>query len=85
MYVLAVPNLARSAAFYGDVLGFDVRDIDRIVHGTTVVANALIERKGARTGLVATAGFGDVLEIGREVRYDIYDLAIAYPPPGSDD
>jgi N-methylhydantoinase A len=61
--------------------GFDVRDIDRIVHGTTVVANALIERKGARTGLVATAGFGDVLEIGREVRYDIYDLAIAYPPP----
>jgi N-methylhydantoinase A len=61
-------------------IGVVIGEIDRIVHGTTVVANALIERKGAPTGLIATAGFGDVLEIGREVRYDIYDLAIAYPP-----
>jgi N-methylhydantoinase A len=51
------------------------------VHATTLVANALIERKGAKTGLLATAGFGDVLELGRELRYDLYDLFIKLPPP----
>jgi N-methylhydantoinase A len=62
---------------------YDIRvsDLGRIVHGTTVVANALIERKGARTGLLTTQGFRDVLQIGREVRYDIYDLGIRNPEP----
>ncbi len=56
--------------------------VDEVVAGaTTAVTNLVIERKGARTGLVATRGFGDVIEIGRELRYDIYDLAAAYPEP----
>ena len=47
--------------------------IVRVVHATTLFTNALIERKGARTGLITTQGFRDVLEIGRERRYDLYD------------
>ena len=45
-----------------------------LIHGTTLATNALIERKGAKTGLLTTAGFRDALEIGREGRYDMYDL-----------
>src|SRR4029453_10084995 len=52
-----------------------------LIHGTTLATNALIERKGARTGLLTTAGFRDALEIGREGRYDMYDLFIDLPPP----
>ncbi|MGH7389528.1 MAG: hydantoinase/oxoprolinase family protein [Candidatus Rokuibacteriota bacterium] len=52
-----------------------------VVHGTTLATNALIERKGARTGLLTTAGFRDALEIRREGRYDMYDLFIDPPPP----
>ncbi|HEX6442147.1 MAG TPA: hydantoinase/oxoprolinase family protein [Stellaceae bacterium] len=55
--------------------------IGRVVHATTLFTNALIERKGARTGLVTTAGFRDVLEIGRERKYDLYDIGIENPPP----
>ena len=56
--------------------------VDEVVAGaTTVVTNLVIERKGARTGLIATRGFRDVIEIGRELRYDIYDLAASYPDP----
>lgn len=51
------------------------------VHGTTLVANALIERKGAKTALVTTRGFRDSLAMRREHRYDIYDLQIALPEP----
>jgi N-methylhydantoinase A len=50
-----------------------------VVHGTTLITNTLIERKGARTALVVTRGMRDVLEIGREWRYDIYDLEIELP------
>jgi N-methylhydantoinase A len=53
----------------------------RIIHGTTLVANSLIERRGARTAFVTTAGFGDILEIGREARYDLYDLNLERPEP----
>ncbi len=45
-----------------------------IVHGTTVATNALLERKGARTALVTTEGFEDVIEIGRQARPEIYNL-----------
>src|SRR5262245_32329237 len=55
--------------------------IRRVVHATTLFTNALIERKGARTGLLTTAGFRDVLEIGRERKYDLYDIDIELPPP----
>lgn len=55
--------------------------IRRVIHGTTLVTNTLIERKGARTGLITTRGFRDALEIGREGRYDIYDLQLVLPEP----
>ncbi|HSU07336.1 MAG TPA: hydantoinase/oxoprolinase family protein, partial [Acetobacteraceae bacterium] len=55
--------------------------IGRVVHATTLFTNALIERKGALTGLLTTAGFADVLEIERERKYELYDLAIEMPPP----
>ena len=51
------------------------------VHGTTLATNAIIERKGARTALIATEGFRDVLEIADESRYDQYDLFIEKPQP----
>lgn len=58
-----------------------VADLTTIVHGTTLVTNAVIERKGAKTGLITTAGFEDLLEIGRELRYDIYDIFLNVPEP----
>jgi len=61
--------------------GFQARDCQRLVHATTLFTNALIERKGAATGLITTAGFRDTLEIGRERKYALYDLAIAKPDP----
>jgi N-methylhydantoinase A len=56
-------------------------DIDVFIHGTTLATNAIIERSGAVTALVATQGFRDVLDIGTESRYDQYDLAIDKPKP----
>ncbi|ORE98961.1 hydantoinase/oxoprolinase family protein [Aurantimonas sp. 22II-16-19i] len=54
-------------------------DVGLVLHGTTLATNAIIERKGAKTALVATEGFRDVLEIGYEDRYDQYDLGIEKP------
>ncbi|HXF57845.1 MAG TPA: hydantoinase/oxoprolinase family protein, partial [Actinomycetota bacterium] len=56
-------------------------DVREVVHATTLVANALIERKGATTALVCTRGFRDVLTIRRELRYDLYDLFLELPEP----
>src|SRR5438445_6782390 len=61
--------------------GIDVRAVDFFVHGTTVIINALTERKGVRTGLITTKGFRDVLEIGRANRPDLYNLAYTKPIP----
>ena len=61
--------------------GITLADVSEIVHGTTLVTNAIIERKGARLGLLTTAGFRDVLEMGTEQRYDIYDLFLGFPEP----
>ena len=55
-------------------------DVSELVHGTTVVINALTERRGARTALVTTQGFRDVLEIGRGNRPDMYNLVSRKPP-----
>jgi N-methylhydantoinase A len=55
--------------------------LGQIIHGTTLVTNALIERKGASTALLASEGFRDSLEIGREHRYDLYDLQLEMPRP----
>jgi N-methylhydantoinase A len=61
--------------------GLRFSDIDVFVHGTTLATNAIIERRGAKTALVATQGFRDVLEIGTESRYDQYDIFIEKPVP----
>jgi N-methylhydantoinase A len=53
----------------------------KLVHGTTLVINALIEQKGVKTALLTTAGFRDVIEMRNELRYDVYDLQIDYPKP----
>ncbi|MCB0197272.1 MAG: hydantoinase/oxoprolinase family protein, partial [Anaerolineae bacterium] len=55
--------------------------VQRVIHGTTLVTNTLIERSGARTALLTTEGFRDALEIGNEGRYDIYDLGLIKPTP----
>jgi N-methylhydantoinase A len=52
-----------------------------LIHGTTLVTNALIERKGALTALLTTVGFRDAVEIGREHRYELYDLNLELPKP----
>ncbi len=62
-------------------MGVAPRAVGSLIHGTTLATNALIERKGARTALITTRGFRDALEIGREGRYDMYDLFIDPPPP----
>jgi N-methylhydantoinase A len=56
-------------------------DIALVIHGTTLATNAIIERKGARTALLTTDGFRDVLAMGNESRYDQYDLNIDLPQP----
>ncbi len=58
-----------------------VAEIGDLLHGTTLVTNALIERHGARLGLLTTRGFRDTLEFGIEQRYDIYDLFLRFPDP----
>ncbi len=61
--------------------GLKTREIRHLVHGTTLVTNTIIERKGARTALLATRGFRDSVEIGREHRYELYDLFLEMPVP----
>lgn len=61
--------------------GTSVPELSAIVHGTTLVANTMIERKGAKIGLITTEGFRDSLEMGREIRYDLYDLFFEKPKP----
>ena len=56
-------------------------DIGLIIHGTTLATNSIIERKGARTALITTEGFRDVIAMGNESRYDQYDLNIVLPEP----
>ncbi len=61
--------------------GISLADIAEIIHGTTLVTNAIIERRGAKLGLITTEGFRDILEMGTEQRYDIYDLFLTFPEP----
>jgi N-methylhydantoinase A len=60
--------------------GLQFSDLHSVVHGTTLVTNTIIERTGAAVGLLTTAGFRDVIEIGKETRYDLYDLFLEVPP-----
>jgi N-methylhydantoinase A len=61
--------------------GIAVADVSMVVHGTTLVTNAAIERRGTPTAMLVTRGFRDVLDIAMEQRYDLYDLRIRYPEP----
>jgi len=65
----------------GETIEGDAEQISHVVHGTTLFTNALIERKGALTALITTRGFRDAIEIGREHRYDMYDLRLRRPEP----
>jgi len=68
------------AALLGEAR-LEPRHFTRVVHATTLFTNALIERTGAVTGLITTAGFADTLEIGRERKFELYDLDIEKPEP----
>ncbi|HEY1945165.1 MAG TPA: hydantoinase/oxoprolinase family protein [Roseiarcus sp.] len=59
----------------------DLRSVERVYHGTTLVTNAVIQRRGARTALLVTEGFRDSVEIGTEHRFDLYDLNLEKPAP----
>jgi N-methylhydantoinase A len=61
--------------------GVEAGRLGTVIHGTTLVTNALIERKGAATALLATEGFKDAVAIGTEHRYDMYDVFIEKPEP----
>ena len=61
--------------------GVDGGAVSKVVHGTTLATNALIERRGARTALIVTRGFRDILELARESRYDIFDIDLDVPAP----
>ena len=61
--------------------GVALSEIDTLIHGTTLATNALIERRGARTALITTKGFRDVIEMRTENRFEQYDLDIVLPAP----
>jgi 5-oxoprolinase (ATP-hydrolysing)/N-methylhydantoinase A len=83
---LTTPHDPAEAALLGleelvAMRGIGLPEVAEIVHGTTLVTNAIIERRGAKLGLLTTKGFRDILEMGTEQRYDIYDLFLQYPAP----
>ena len=84
--VLTTPAAPEQGVMAGvrDILrlsGVAAGDIAIVIHGTTLATNAVIERKGARTALLTTQGFRDVIAMGNESRYDQYDLNIVLPEP----
>ena len=84
--VLTTPAAPEQAVLAGLGLvlaeaGIAPAEVAIVVHGTTLATNAIIERKGARTALITTEGFRDVLAMGNESRYDQYDLNIVLPEP----
>src|SRR4029453_14243056 len=84
--VLTTPKAPEAAVVDGtravlSAAGLTFADIGVLVHGTTLATNAIIERKGARTALIATDGFRDVIEIADESRFDQYDINIVKTQP----
>src|SRR5947207_6545 len=55
--------------------------LKEVIHGSTVATNALLERKGARTALLTTEGFEDVIVIGRQTRRELYNIFVSRPEP----
>jgi N-methylhydantoinase A len=78
--VLSTPS-DQSEAVASALQPFDASAIDRIVHGTTVATNALLERRGAKVVLCATKGFTDVILLRRQDRASLYDLSVHHPAP----
>jgi N-methylhydantoinase A len=80
--VLSTPaDQSEGVASAMEALGAPATSIARIAHGTTVVTNLLLERKGPRVVLCATAGATDLLELRRQERAGLYDLSLHHPPP----
>ncbi|MDR3534998.1 MAG: hydantoinase/oxoprolinase family protein [Acetobacteraceae bacterium] len=84
--VLTTPSAPEQGVMTGvrsilQAAGLAPSDIALVIHGTTLATNAVIERKGARTALITTEGFRDVIAMGNESRYDQYDLNILLPEP----
>ena len=59
----------------------DIAGVSAVAHGTTLVTNAIIERRGEPTGMLVTAGMKDILDMARETRYDLFDLRLTFPEP----
>ncbi len=83
---LTTPHAPHEAVLAGlqqfiDQLPDAVRAANAVIHATTLFTNTVLERKGALTGLLTTEGFRDVLELGRESKYEVYDPFIAFPEP----
>ena len=89
LHVLKVPTtrgdpseaVIRAIAELRERWGIAAAEITRFAHGTTVATNAVLERKGARIGLLTTAGFRDVLEIGRQMRSEVYRIILEPEAP----
>lgn len=75
-----VENQAHGVVAALNQTGFDVSEIDLIVHGTTTTTNAVLERRLAKTGLITTRGFRDVLELGRRTRPQAYGMTGTFTP-----
>ena len=84
--VLTTPVAPEAAFLQGAALvlkqaSISASQVDAVIHGTTLATNAIIERRGARVGLITTAGFRDCLEIAYEHRFEQTDLNMIRPPP----
>src|SRR6185312_5475999 len=75
------PNFEQGIMDVLEKTGINIQDIDTFIHGTTVVINAITERKGVKTGLITTKGFRDILEIARGNRPDLFNLLYKKPTP----
>jgi N-methylhydantoinase A len=78
--VLSTPQQPDAAILQG-VERIGLASIKEVIHGSTVATNALLERKGARTALLTTEGFEDVIVIGRQTRPDLYNIFVTRPEP----
>nr|WP_272213783.1 hydantoinase/oxoprolinase family protein [Marinicella sp. W31]MDC2879733.1 hydantoinase/oxoprolinase family protein [Marinicella sp. W31] len=84
--VLTTPEAPEKAALEGSLALLGESDVDfsavtTVIHGTTLATNALIERRGAKTALITTRGFRDILEMGYERRFEQYDVNLELPAP----
>lgn len=75
------PNFEQGVIDVIEKSGIDQQDIETFIHGTTVIINALTERKGVKTGLITTKGFRDVIEIARGNRPDLFNVRYKKPVP----